>query len=112
MSSTPTNPVIEEYDRIATRYDRRWSFYIDATVQETLRRLDVRHGEHVLDVGCGTGVLLEALSAKLPAACLSGADPSPEMLEVARRRLAETIVLKYCSAENLSFAEEVFDVVI
>lgn len=60
-------------------------------------------GERLLDVGCGTGVLLEALSASVPDAQLSGADPSPEMLEVARKRLGKAVFLKESHAESLPF---------
>jgi ubiquinone/menaquinone biosynthesis C-methylase UbiE len=39
----------------------------------------------VLDVGCGTGALLRTLADRLPAGVkLSGVDPAPAMLEVAR----------------------------
>ena len=31
--------VVEKYSRLAERYDRRWSRYIEATTRETLRRL-------------------------------------------------------------------------
>ncbi len=60
------DPVIKEYSRLAARYDRRWSFYIEATIRETLRRLDIGSTDSVLDVGCGTGALLQVLSLSFP----------------------------------------------
>ena len=54
--------VVREYNRLAPDYDRRWSFYIGATIRETLGRIELQPDDRVLDVGCGTGVLLEALS--------------------------------------------------
>ena len=33
--------VLNEYARLADRYDRRWSFYVEATVRETLSRLSL-----------------------------------------------------------------------
>lgn len=48
----------------------------------------IEEGEEVVvDLGTGTGVLLEALSAR--ARKLIGIDSSPEMLEIARRRTKE-----------------------
>jgi len=107
-----TNAVVERYARLAPRYDRRWSFYTDATLRETLSRLDLRADESLLDVGCGTGALLEALSASMPGARLSGVDPSPEMLELAREKLGEGAVLKPGRAESLPFPDRHFDVVV
>ena len=79
--------VLKEYARLARRYDWRWSFYIEAGVQETTRRLDLKPTDRLLDVGCGTGALLYALSRSCPAMRLAGIDPSPEMLSVARQKL-------------------------
>ncbi len=104
--------VVREYDRLAPDYDRRWSFYIGATIRETLGRIDLQPDDRVLDVGCGTGVLLEALSNTTSGAQLAGVDPSADMLAVARERFDGTIVLKQGHAEKLPFPDEVFDVVI
>ena len=112
MNSTDRNALLKEYGKLAPHYDRRWSFYIEATLRETLSRLEIEPGESLLDVGCGTGVLLEALAASVPDAKLSGADPSPEMLDVARTRLGEAVVLRQGHAENLPFADQAFDVVV
>ena len=66
----------------------------------------------MLDVGCGTGVLLGALAALLPDVRLSGADCSPEMLAEASRRLGAAVVLTPGSAESLPYASGEFDVVV
>lgn len=112
MSSNDTNAVLKEYGKLAPHYDRRWSFYIEATLRETLSRLELQPGESLLDVGCGTGVLLEALSASVPDARLSGADPSPEMLELTRNRLGQAVLLKQSHADSLPFPDRAFDVVV
>ena len=104
--------VVREYDRLAPDYDRRWSFYIGATIRETLGRIDLQPDDRVLDVGCGTGVLLEALSSTTPGTKLAGVDPSEDMLALARERVDGTVVLKQSYAEELPFPDEVFDVVI
>ena len=107
-----TNAVLKEYGKLAPHYDRRWSFYVERTLRETLRRLEFEPGESLLDVGCGTGALLEALSTSVPNAKLSGVDPSPEMLEMARRRLGEAVLLEQSHAESLPFSDASFDVVV
>src|SRR5690349_21554782 len=93
------NAVLEEYARLAPRYERRWSFYVDATSRETLARLPVHPTDAVLDVGCGNGALLYQLSAAHPQGRLAGIDPSPEMLALARQRLPPDIELKQGWAE-------------
>ncbi|MDP6390874.1 MAG: methyltransferase domain-containing protein [Alphaproteobacteria bacterium] len=112
MTSADREPVIEEYARLAARYDRRWAFYVEATLRETLRRLDPAPGERVLDVGCGTGALLSAMSQIFPGLELVGIDPTPEMLAVARSKLGGSVELVLGAAEDLPFGDSSFDLVI
>jgi len=106
------NALVQEYRALAVDYDSRWSFYVAATVQGTLARLVVNEGERVLDVGCGTGVLLAELGRLHPALSLTGIDPVDEMLDVARTRLPESVTLLQGWAEALPFADASFDKVL
>ncbi|HEY3120025.1 MAG TPA: class I SAM-dependent methyltransferase, partial [Vicinamibacteria bacterium] len=45
-------------------------------------------GARVLDVGCGTGQLADALKRAHPRATVVGVDADPRILEIARRRIA------------------------
>jgi ubiquinone/menaquinone biosynthesis C-methylase UbiE len=74
--------VIKEYSRMANVYDKRWKLYAEATAKETLLRLHLKGSERVLDVGCGTRVLLHQLFKKYPDVSLSGVDRVKEMLKV------------------------------
>ena len=100
--------------------------------RETLRHAELRSGQHVLDVGCGTGVLTRLVaqtmvapgvvpSATLALPCAAGdkgeavgIDPSPAMLQVARRNAsaeASRATFKVAAIEALPFENGRFDVV-
>lgn len=90
--------------------DQAWRRY-------AVRVADVKPGERVLDVACGTGDLTEAF-AGTAAAEVVGGDFTPAMLEVARERqkaLAgdRAAKISYCEADatNLQFPDASFDVV-
>jgi len=82
------------YDRHAASYDRRWRRYQRTTHDMLLTHL---HGpfHQVLDVGCGTGTLLQRLTARYPETEGIGIDVSAKMLRQARRRLSGTDVRLY-----------------
>lgn len=105
-------PVQQEYARLAPEYDRRWAIYLEKSITQTLNLLQVNPPNRILDLGCGTGLLLQSLLSKFPEAKLVGIDFSPEMLNVAKQRLPETIELHLGSSEDLPFAENSFDLVI
>ena len=100
------------YARLAPRYDRRWSFYVNASVFETVHRLEVRSGDHLLDVACGTGVLLREIGERYPDVQLSGVDLSAHMLIMAQNRIGSSAELQVARAEQLPYAPESFDVVV
>jgi ubiquinone/menaquinone biosynthesis C-methylase UbiE len=72
-----------------------------------VREGDLR-GRRVLEVGCGTGALTEAL-ARREAGRVWGVDPEPAMLDVARGRLPDGAGLKLGSAESLPFRDGWFE---
>lgn len=104
--------VVAEYSRLAPDYDRRWRSYIRASTDETLARLPLPHGARLLDVGCGTGILLAAIARAYPDAALSGLDPVAAMLEQARARLRGAAALQQGWAECLPYADRSFDRVV
>lgn len=104
--------LLREYERLAPRYEERWKFYVEAAIRETLRRLGARPGDRVMDVGCGTGALLNRVSLLVPGARLAGVELSPAMLEIALGRLGGSADLRQGRAEDLPFGEAAFDIVV
>src|SRR5690349_1131978 len=69
------------------------------------------NGRRILDAGCGSGPLSEALRAK--GAVVTGFDGSPAMLELARRRLGADADLHVADlGRPLPFADGAFDDVV
>ena len=66
-------------------------------------------GARVLDVGCGTGMLLDLYEK---AGCrICGIDPSPSMLGEAKARLGDRADLRLGDASRMPFEEGAFDLV-
>jgi ubiquinone/menaquinone biosynthesis C-methylase UbiE len=101
-----------KYDALASHYEERWSHYIAASVEQTLKRAHPLQDERVLDVGCGTGVLLERIVDRFPDAQATGVDLSPAMVAQARRRLPPQVTLEVADAEALPFPASSFDFVL
>jgi ubiquinone/menaquinone biosynthesis C-methylase UbiE len=66
----------------------------------------------VLDVGCGTGALLEAILGAHPGVSAYGVDLSTGMLAVAVQRLAGMAKLQVADAEHLPIADDAVDLVV
>ena len=69
-------------------------------------KMDVRAGDNVLEIGCGTGRNLILLGRKRPEASLFGLDASTEMLRTAEGKIAKTkrkIELKMALADDFGF---------
>lgn len=112
MNETPISSVRVHYNRLAAEYDERWSGYVEGATKETIRRLSLRPRDRLLDVGCGTGILLEQVHSQWPSVRTVGIDLSEEMLLVARRRLRGRVPLVQGDVAQLPFAGNFFDVVV
>jgi ubiquinone/menaquinone biosynthesis C-methylase UbiE len=103
--------VQREYARLAAGYDRTWSAYIAESTRRTVAALEPLRNGLFLDVGCGTGALLQRLRHTAPNSRLTGCDVSEPMLRVARSRLSADVALLACEAARLPFLDDTFHVV-
>jgi ubiquinone/menaquinone biosynthesis C-methylase UbiE len=78
--------VRQQYDRLATIYDRRWQFYINRTLSFLVPWAQVEPEDRVLDVACGTGELERLLALHNPQQTIIGVDFSESMLAIARQK--------------------------
>lgn len=61
-----------------------------------LRTTDLRPAHRLLDVGCGTGTLLQLAARQKPEAELAGADADPRVLAIARRNALRHAARRQC----------------
>jgi ubiquinone/menaquinone biosynthesis C-methylase UbiE len=105
------------WDRISQLYLREVDARFAPVVENVLRRGRLKPGDRVLDLGTGTGsVAIGAAGLVGPAGRVTGIDISPDMLAVARRRVAEagytTVDLREGRAEQLPADDGSFDVLL
>lgn len=89
------------FDRQAPRYDAAFGRHARALHSLLLRQLAEIPHHRVLDVGCGTGALLEQMAARWPGGSYTGVDLSPGMTAVARERLGGRALVLQGDAEAL-----------
>lgn len=100
------------FDRWAPRYD--WllpSVFYQAVHQRLCEESRLPEGAHVLDLGCGTGKLLNRLAQQDPTLTGVGLDFSAAMLAEAQRKTVDRDRLTFVSGttDQLPFAPNTFD---
>jgi ubiquinone/menaquinone biosynthesis C-methylase UbiE len=112
----------------AQHYNVRWRTYSEKTLAEALAMIDVTAlrnvPEHlgrpprVLDVACGTGILLKELLERVPGIEVYGADASADMLAQAQIALKdlpnvhlERVKIGAGETANLPYTQETFDLI-
>jgi SAM-dependent methyltransferase len=112
----------------ALHYNQRWRTYSERTLAEALAMIDLpalctggkRSGRRlrVLDVACGTGLLLKRLIELMPDIDVYGIDASADMLKQARLALPKVPSTHFKQAQwgsvetaGLPYAPETFDLI-
>lgn len=98
------------YSDGARPYDELWSPVIRPPAESVIDSLDLGDAEHVLDVGAGTGALLDKLRTAAPRGVIVAVDPAFQMLQYAHRHRNAMAVL--ADALSLPFATASVDAVV
>jgi ubiquinone/menaquinone biosynthesis C-methylase UbiE len=77
--------VRQQYDSLASAYDRRWNRYVTNTLSFLKTWVNLSASETVLDIACGTGEFERMVLSENPNQQIVGVDISEEMLAIAQR---------------------------
>ncbi len=103
---------IEQFNIWATNFDQKrfWPFYFSN--KAVLQALSPHWNSSILDVGCGTGILLQQLLQLDRGIRLYGIDIAPEMVKTAQAKFAEeSVIIKQGTAHSLPYKNDSFDYV-
>jgi ubiquinone/menaquinone biosynthesis C-methylase UbiE len=107
MNKNDYQAVENFYDTVyysATSQAKKPSFHL----RKLAEKINIKPGEQLLDIACGTGAWLEA--ANQSGAQIHGIDISTRAIEVCRKRLPDSHV-EVGIAENLPFPDAFFDII-
>ena len=103
----------------ATAPENYQRFFVPAIgkplAEDLLRRAELKAGERVLDVGCGTGVVTRLAAERVGReGAVAGLDLNPGMLAVAKSVSPSALHIEWheASADAIPLADETFDVVL
>lgn len=83
--------------------------------KRVLNYAQIDEGDHILDIGCGSGTFVVMAKKKHPKSKVIGADPDENMLKVTKRKLQKhglDVRLIKTTAEELPFQNSSFNVVV
>jgi SAM-dependent methyltransferase len=84
------------FDEVAAEYDRHRPAYPGVLVDQACQAAGIGGGDHVLEVGCGSGQLTRSLAAR--GLHVTAVEPGENLITLARRNLAGTDGVEFVSA--------------
>lgn len=109
------NLSIKEFTKAAEVYDSGHAGVYEMCKDDyppVLEELKKYQFQNLLDVGCGTGPMIELLVKEFPDRNYTGIDLTPRMIEVAQAKNLPYTRFLVGDSENLPFTENTFDAVI
>lgn len=105
------------WDKAAPYYDNGWQKQLWPAQERLLAATNIRTGDNVLDISCGSGlVTLPIAETVTSAGSVTGIDLSEGMIEKARSRTEKLsfshVTYKQMDAESLDFEDHSFDAVV
>jgi ubiquinone/menaquinone biosynthesis C-methylase UbiE len=99
------------FDEVAAEYDRHRPAYPDELVDQACQAAGIGSGDHVLEVGCGSGQLTRSLAAR--GLHVTALEPGENLIALAWRNLAGTGEVEFLTAqfENALLPREHFQAV-
>jgi ubiquinone/menaquinone biosynthesis C-methylase UbiE len=100
-SATAGNPIPRRYgkvfDEIAAEYDRRRPTYPDELVDQACQVAGIGSGDHVLEVGCGSGQLTHGLVAR--GLHVTAIEPGKNLIALAKQNLEGAGEVEFVNAQ-------------
>lgn len=104
----------KHFDAQAAEYDQRNTYYYSQngkiSCRDIAEQIRAYSYESLLDVGCGTGFLIDHLTKQKPAR-YCGVDLSDEMIRMAEKKEIEGAEFVVSSADKLPYPDGSFDIV-
>jgi ubiquinone/menaquinone biosynthesis C-methylase UbiE len=103
--------LVDFFDRIAPSYDSWAGGQHERVAVRLVDMATPQKGEHVLDVGTGTGLVAHLVAPSVSPGSVIGIDLSEQMMAIARSKQSKNVQFLGMAAERLVFKPETFDLV-
>ena len=113
MESSPADPRIDYFDKLASTWDTQGpgAEEMIRTLRSNADLIDLRNGQDLLEVGCGTGKCTGYLAQRVSPGRVTAIDFSPEMVRLTEAKDFD-VELKVLDVCEDSLPEEAYDVVL